>query len=113
MPSKEEALPGEAGHAQQVPVTEADMINVQTMDQFAGMFMAWHQNKIKVLKHMQAIPEGTEIEITFGDVVREIKLEGEAMAAYHAGIELALIEFQNLPFAVSVEDAPNDPVASS
>lgn len=96
----------EAGTAQQVAITESDLVDIDNIDQFAGAIAGWHHNKVAVLRHMQSIPAGTEMEVTIGDKQQTIKLEGEVMAAFRAGLELALIEFGNLPFAVSLEDAP-------
>lgn len=100
----------DAGTAQSVAITESDMIGIDTIDQFAGYVTRWHQNKVAVLRHMQAIPSGTEMEVTIGDKAQTIKLEGELMAAFQTGLELALIEIGNLPFGVSTEgdEASND-----
>lgn len=96
----------DAGHAQQVAMTEADMVDVNTIDQFAEYVTRWHHNKVAVLRHMQGIPAGSEMEVTIGDKAKTIVLDGELMAAFQAGLELALIEIGNLPFGVSTEDAP-------
>lgn len=101
----DDAIP-DPGHAQSVTITEGDMIDISTIDQFAEYVTRWHQNKVSVLRHMQLIPPGTEMEVSLGDKGHTIKLEGELMAAFQAGLELALIEIGNLPFGVSTEDQP-------
>lgn len=98
----------EAGHAQAVTITESDMVSMDSMDQFAAAIAGWHQNKVAVLRHMQTIPEGTEMEVTLGDKAKTLKLEGDVLTAFKTGLELALIEFGNLPFAITTEDIPDD-----
>jgi len=93
----------EAGHAQQVNVAESDMIDITTIDEFAELVGRWHQNKVAVLRHMQSIPLGTEMELTLGDKTHMVKLEGEIMFGFQAGLELALIEIGNMPFVASTE----------
>lgn len=96
----------EVGHAQQVNVTENDLIDVVSVEQFAELVGRWHQNKVAVLRHMQSIPLGTEMELTIGEKSHMVKLEGEIMFGFQAGLELALIEISNLPFVASTEDVP-------
>ncbi len=108
MIANEAPLPGTA---QTVPVAAEDIIDVTTIDQFAGLVGKWHHNKVAVLEHMMTIPEGTEVAIKIGDEEKAVKLEGDVLAGFQAGLQVALVEFSQLPFVVSVDD--NDDTSSS
>lgn len=79
----------------------AETIEVDDLDGFVKLLTKWHANKIAVLNHMLLIPEGSDM--TSGD--QTIKLEGDLMAGFKAGLEVALMELGTLPFAFEEEGA--------
>lgn len=84
----------------------AETIQVNDLQQFVNIMVAWHSRKVKVLEHMLQMPDGIEMQVG-DDAV--IVLEGVAMQAYKAGINFALMEMGKLPFAVEYEqESAND-----
>jgi hypothetical protein len=73
----------------------ADTIPIENLDMFVRALTDWHGRQVEMLKHMQDIPEGTEVQFNAGqtDV-----LSGDLRKGFAMGIELALIELGELPF---------------
>lgn len=93
------------GQAQQVPVTENDIVNLDNIDQFAFAVAGWHANRMARLQNLLEIPEGTEVESQIGEgEPAKAVLTGEAMIAFKAALLTAISEFGQLPFMVSTED---------
>ena len=81
-----------------MPAKETLMIeNIHELVQY---LVNWHNHKVSVLNHVLEIPIGTEMEINDG---AKIKLEGVALDAFRAGINVALSELGNLPFEFELE----------
>lgn len=78
-------------------------IEIQDLNQFVQMLTAWHSKKVKVLEHMLQIPEGIEMVV---DGKEPVILQGEMLAGFKAGLNLALMELGNLPFVCESEEAP-------
>lgn len=85
------------------PDSTAETLYVENMDHFIALLFAWHENKIKTLEHMLAIPEGTEVSLN--DELT-LKLEGAAYTGYQMGLSLALIEVGTLPFMAEPVEPP-------
>lgn len=85
----------------------AGTVPVESAEHFAQLVMAWHAHQIAQLRHALTVPEGTTFEIGDGDDVKDLVLEGPALAGFKFGIELAIMRLGTLPFAVELEpDAP-------
>ena len=95
------------GHAQQVPVTEDELVTMKSVNEFAGAVAYWHGGLMDRLKNLLTIPYGTPVELVEADgYAFVVKLKGDAMKGFKAAMNTAIAELQNLPFVVSVEDAP-------
>lgn len=84
----------------------SETVVVSDIDQFIQLLSGWHQNKVKTLEHMLAIPEG--IEVGFNDEALQI-LSGDLHKGFLMGLSLALMELGTLPFGVEVDDSPAAP----
>jgi len=83
---------------------QSETVPIENVEQFVSITCAWHTDKVKVLEHMLAIPEGTKIEVS-GQA--EATLTGDMLAGFRAGIELSLMQLGTLPFAIELEEAPS------
>ncbi len=92
---------------QEAPVAPST-IEIQDLNQFVRMLASWHAQKVKTLKYMLTVPEGTEMTIT-GDETVKAALTGDMLVGFKAGIELSLIELGELPFLYETE--PEEVVA--
>ena len=83
-----------------------DTLVIDDLNQFVFILEGWHNEKVKVLKHMLEVPEGTVMECDGQEVI----LAGDLLAGFKAGLDLALIELGKLPFAYETDppDAAND-----
>lgn len=88
----------------QTEVTER-IIPIESVDQLAHLLNQWHQHKLRVLQHMMAIPEGTEVSI---NEETEHKLEGDVLKGFQIGVSLCLIEFNSLPFSPMDQEELSD-----
>lgn len=97
-------------HALSTPATavDDDTVPITTVDQFAAMLAGWHTPRAARLKHMLAIPAGSEVSVTEGVLDRTVVLEGDTLTAFKAGIYNGLDELGTLPFAVSAEGEATD-----
>ncbi len=89
---------------QEAPVAPAT-IEVENLDQFVQMLAGWHDQKVKTLKHMLEVPDGTEMVVT-GASPMTVILAGDMLVGFKAGLELALMELGTLPFLYEVEPEP-------
>lgn len=104
--------PGPRGHETMVNVAQSDIIDIETIEQFAAYVARWHQLKLKSLEHMLAIPEGSEATLNINGTETTVKLEGAALEGFKAGVQLAMIDIGNLPFVSSVEGEDETPAAN-
>lgn len=83
-----------------------DTLVLEDMNQFVQILVAWHSEKIKILKHMLLIPDGTVMELDGTDH----NLTGDMLIGFRAGLSVALAELGSLTFMyeTEVEDAAND-----
>lgn len=83
-----------------------DTLVIEDLNEFVYILEGWHNEIIKVLEHMLEVPEGTVMEVDGVDYV----LTGDLLAAFKAGLDLALIELGKLPFTCETDppDAAND-----
>lgn len=85
-------------------MTEASpTIEINDLDQFVRIMAGWHGQKVKTLKHMLEVPDGTEMIVGEDDPTKVI-LTGDMLAGFKAGIELSLIELGTLPFVYETTD---------
>lgn len=107
MPSN---VPEPAPQAFQVQLTEqqaadAEMVSVDSVDQFAQYVAHWHGKRLAQLRHFQKMPPGQTVTVTLNGVAEEVVLTGEAYKGFQAGLLTAILQFDSLPFAVTVSDA--------
>jgi len=86
-----------------------EAILVENIDTFVQMLIGWHQDKVRVLEHMLAVPEGTAVSFNGED---DISLSGDVYKGFQIGLSLGLMELGRLPFAIEMTDdeAPDDAV---
>jgi len=87
-----------------VDTEPSNSVAIESVDLMYRLFHQWHEEKCGVLNHILSIPEGTVIEDSAG-ISHE--LTNEYLAGFKSGVEVALIEFKNMPFinTPSVEPA--------
>jgi hypothetical protein len=84
-----------------------ETVVIETLDGFVKALQHWHHNKVQVLKHIQTIPEGTEVSLDDGEP--QI-LTGDLLKGMIMGLEVALQEMGELPFEAEVEFNSDEPV---
>ena len=82
-----------------------------SVDWVIEKLQVWQQTQVEYLKHMSNVPVGTEVEITTPDDPNlptiNVVMEGQFLAGFQLGLELAIKEFSTFPFkkiAEVVED---------
>lgn len=80
---------------QPAPPADSDTVNIEDIDTFARLIMAWHHNRVHRLEHMLQIPDGTPMQLDDGEF---IPLTGDRLEGFKAGLHVALAEFGILPF---------------
>jgi hypothetical protein len=93
----------------QAPATQVlpETVEVDNLDQFVAILNSWHERAVKRAEHFLQVPEGQEIQI--GDD-QPLKLEGDLLRAFKAGVNCALMQLGTLPFAAELEaDEPAQP----
>ena len=78
-------------------------VMVEDLDQFVQVLMAWHANKVAMLRHMKDIPEGTEAT---QDDQPPVIMTGDVLKGFRMGLDLALEELGTLPFEAELEEVP-------
>lgn len=93
-------------------VEDTELVNIETVDQFAAYIAHWHANRLAQLQHFLDMPEGQTVTLQIqGKPEEEVVLTGEAFAGFRAGVLTAVLQFDSLPFAVSAADAIDPPVS--
>lgn len=98
----------EAVETQPEAVEKAETIQVTDLNQFVTLLIRWHDTKVRLLKHMEQIPEDAVVEIDGVDHA----FTPEMRQGFNLGITIALSELGTLPFAAEVDEEPvasNDP----
>jgi hypothetical protein len=102
-------------HSLSRPASETDdeIGSIETVDQFAAVLQGWHGPKVAAVKHMRDIPPGSEVTVDTGNgEAKDVKLEGDTLLAFQAGLDTALAELGTLPFVGSVEDEEPEQAAN-
>lgn len=90
---------------EQLPPT----IEVTDLSHFIKLLVRWHDTKVRLLKHMNDIPEDAVVEIDGVDH----KFTPEMRQGFNLGVTVALAELGTLPFGFETDDeespAANDP----
>lgn len=89
---------------------EAGTVEVESLDMFVKLLSSWHNRKVAVLEHLLKLQGGIEMQV--GEEP-SFMLEGDILKGFHAGVNMALMEFGTLPFSFELEDAANDPPPSA
>lgn len=88
------------------PSTKVETIAVTSLDGFVKLLTGWHGKKVALLRHMQDLPDGSEMVVDSGLATEAtVLMTGERLAGFKEGIDLALMELGTLPFLAEVEDA--------
>ena len=85
-------------------MTEAqkpELIPIQNIDHFIHLIVGWHNNRVALLKHMMALPAGTEMQV---DENKTVVMDGERLEGFKDGLGLALMELGDLPFVVETAE---------
>lgn len=92
----------------EAPEAKPETVEVHDLDHFIKLLVRWHDTKIRMLKHMEEIPEGTVVEIEGVDHA----FTAEMRRGFSLGITIALAELGTLPFAFETEDDEEAPAAN-
>ena len=76
---------------------------VTSLGEFILRVQGWHANRVQSLQHFMTIPDNGEVTIEFEG--RDLKLEGDVLLAFRAGIASSLDALGTLPF-VAIEEEP-------
>ena len=85
-------------------MTEAqkpELIPIQNIDHFIHLIVGWHNNRVALLKHMMALPAGTEMQV---NETTSVVMDGERLEGFKDGLGLALMELGDLPFVVETAE---------
>jgi hypothetical protein len=88
-------------------MSEVETVMIDSLDQFVRALQQWHSNKVQVLKHMQSVPEGTEVSDNTG---KTYLLEGAYRDGFILGLTVALSEMGELPFEAEVSFTSDSPI---
>ena len=77
-----------------------ETIQVESLDQFVQYLVRWHDTKVRLLKHMETIPEDAVVEIEGVDHA----FTPEMRQGFKLGITVALAELGTLPFGFETDD---------
>lgn len=100
-------------------VTDADiedltMVPIESVDQFAFSISTWHGHVLARLNHLLEMPEGQTVTIEKeGEPAQELVLEGDAFKGFKAAMLTAIMQFDSLPFSVSVDQSEDAGDASA
>lgn len=97
-------------------LAKPETVMIDSLDAFVRALTHWHSHKVQVLKHMQSIPEGSEVEREIQGKKEKITLSGDMLKGFALGLELALDELGELPFEAEIsftdpDAAITDPAA--
>lgn len=84
------------------PPAVPETVAIENLDQFVKILVAWHASKIKTIKHLLEIPEGSAFEVGEDTLV----LTSDVLAGFKFGLEMALMQLGELPFVAETESAP-------
>ena len=85
---------------------QAEVIMIDTLDGFVKALHHWHHNKVQVIKHLQSIPEGTEVS---KESEEPFVLTGDALKGFVMGLQVALEEIGELPFEAEIDFTSKEP----
>lgn len=89
---------------------EKETIEITNLHDFITLLIRWHDTKMRLLQHLNTMPEGTQIEI---EGVTE-EFNGDLRRGFQLGITVAISELGQLPFAAEMDDSePQDPSTSN
>jgi len=82
-----------------------DLVYFTNIDLFAAHLTAWHERSKAIIDQVMQAPEGQEVSVNYPDGSNKtIKLEGDILFAFQAGISVVMSVFGNLPFAASPKE---------
>jgi len=88
-------------------VSPDDVVEVEDLDDFVRHLSGWHASRVAQLQHMIQMPEGITM-ITGGEGTDQpeatVLMQGEMLAGFKAGVELALMQLGTLPFSAELTD---------
>lgn len=79
---------------------QKETIEITNLHDFITLLIRWHDTKMRLLKHLNTMPEGTQVEI---EGVTE-EFTGDLRRGFQLGITVALSELGELPFAAEVDE---------
>jgi hypothetical protein len=85
-----------------------EMIYTDSITAVLGHITTWHERQVALLKHLLSTPVGTSVTIGEADEAETIVLEGYPHKAFILGLEVALMQFKELPFQVEYEEEEDE-----
>lgn len=87
--------------------SETNNNEITSLGEFILRVQDWHAQRVANLQHFLDIPDTGDIEIEFEG--KTLKLEGDALLAFRAGISSSLDALGQLPFK-GIEDSSADDI---
>lgn len=81
--------------------SQEGLVEINDLDSFVQALTGWYTNKVAILAHMKAIPDGNTVQL--GDDA-PVTLTGDLLKGFQIGLGLALSEIGVLPFTPEFED---------
>lgn len=75
---------------------------IESLDDFVRVLSQWHASQVALLKHLQDIPDGSEVSVDDG---APVTLEGDMKRGFIIGLKTALDHLGTLPFEVEFEQS--------
>ena len=94
---------------QDQPIPVPDTVEIDDLNGFVQILIAWHAEKCGVVQHLLSVPEGTAFEIDDRVNAEQLILSGDTLKGFKFGIEMAMMQLGTLPFVAEFEDAPVAP----
>ena len=85
-----------------------DTVEINDVNQFATAVIHWHKGRMGQLHHLLKVPEGTTFEVGEGAEATKIELSGDVLAGFKFGVEMAIMQFNELPFVAEMEPPSGD-----
>ena len=84
--------------------TEPNNNEITSLGEFILRVESWHESHVQGLNHFLNIPDNGGVEIEFEG--KSLKLEGDVLLAFRAGIAASLDALGQLPFTSVEEEQP-------
>lgn len=82
----------------------SELIEVNDLDHFITLLTDWHNRQVNTVLHLRSVPAGITVKIGDGDDTKDAVMEGDFLAGFQLGLDLALNYLGTLPFMAEYQD---------